>query len=225
MTRHFHRDLEHLHREILDLSSLVEDMIDRAGRALCEGETEAVPELAGMDEQVDRREVQIEEECLKMLALHQPVAIDLRRIATVLKINNDLERIGDLAVNIAERSAALHQRPDFPIPPNVERMVLMATEMVRGALNALVDFDVAAARAICCQDQQMDQMNREAIAELSELMQRRPDLVAPALHCFSAARHLERIADHATNIAEEVIYLVQGEIVRHQHDSASAKIA
>jgi phosphate transport system protein len=216
MTKHFHRDLENLQKEILALSSQVEDMIDSAGRCLFEPNPELVREVTEADKQVDQREVTIEEECLKMLALHQPVAIDLRRIAAVLKINHDLERIGDLAVNIAQRADCLHQRPDFRMPTKLERMARLATSMVHGTLNAFVDSDVDAAREICLRDDEVDDINRKIIDELIALMKEQPAMVEPAMHCFSATRHLERIADHATNIAEDVIYLVQGEIVRHR---------
>ena len=216
MTKHFHRDLENLQKEILSLSSQVEDMIDSAGRCLFEPNRELAREVIEADKQVDQREVMIEEECLKMLALHQPVAIDLRRIAAVLKINHDLERIGDLAVNIVQRADCLHQRPDFRMPAKLERMARLATSMVRGTLNAFVDSDVDAAREICLRDDEVDDINREIIDELIALMKQQPAMVEPAMHCFSATRHLERIADHATNIAEDVIYLVQGEIVRHR---------
>jgi len=191
-------------------------MIDSAGRCLFEPNRELAREVIEADKQVDQREVAIEEECLKMLALHQPVAIDLRRIAAVLKINHDLERIGDLAVSIVQRADCLHQRPDFRMPAKLERMARLATSMVRGTLNAFVDSDVDAAREICLSDDQVDDINREIIDELITLMKQQPAMVEPAMHCFSATRHLERIADHATNIAEDVIYLVQGEIVRHR---------
>ena len=163
MTKHFHRDLENLQKEILSLSSRVEDMIDSAGRCLFEPNRELAREVIEADKQVDQREVSIEEECLKMLALHQPVAIDLRRIAAVLKINHDLERIGDLAVNIVQRADCLHQRPDFRMPAKLERMARLATSMVRGTLNAFVDSDVDAAREICLSDDEVDDINREII--------------------------------------------------------------
>jgi phosphate transport system protein len=216
MTKHFHRDLENLQQEILSLSSLVENMIDSAGRCLFEPNPELAREVIEADKQVDQREVAIEEECLKMLALHQPVAIDLRRIAAALKINHDLERIGDLAVNIVRRADCLHQRPDFGMPEKLERMVRLATRMMRGTLNAFVDSDTDAAREICLRDDEVDDINREIIEQLITLMKQQPAMVEPAMQCFSATRHIERIADHATNIAEDVIYLVQGEIVRHR---------
>jgi phosphate transport system protein len=222
MSKHFHRDLENLNSRLLSLSAMTEEMIDLAGRCLCESGVEVAGEVVRQDKQVDRQEVLIEEECLKMLALHQPVAIDLRRIATVLKINNDLERIGDLAVNIVKRAQCLSDRPDFPVPHRLEQMVRLAASMVRAALNAYVDFDAEMADEVCRRDDQVDELNDQTIRELIDLMKRRPELIEPAMHCFSATRQLERIADHATNVAEDVIYLVQGEIVRHQHSGPAA---
>jgi len=214
--RHLQRDMDSVHREILSLSAMVEEMIDNASRALRSRSAELAEAVIAADKEVDRREVQIEEDVLKMLALHQPVAIDLRRVVTVMKVNNDLERIADLAVNIAKRASNLVHYPEFPIPEILGNMVDMATGMVRGALDSFVNMDSRAARQICGLDDRVDQYNREAIALLIKRMQQDPQTVEPAMHCFSAARHLERIADHATNIAEDVIYLVEGEIARHQ---------
>jgi phosphate transport system protein len=222
MSKHFQRDLDRLHESILSLSAMVEEMIDLAGRAMCDMDQRSLIDLTEMDHQVDQREVAIEEECLKMLALHQPVALDLRRIAAVLKINNDLERIGDLACSIAERATCVRDRPDFPLPVRLERMVALAAEMVRDALNAFVDFDPVTARAVCRRDEAVNQINREIIAELTSLMEQQPRMVAPAMHCFSATRQVERIADHATNIAEDVVYLVEGEIIRHRRPTSFA---
>jgi phosphate transport system protein len=215
MTRHFERDLETLQRELLSLSGAVEQIVNKANRALSERDAELASEVIEADREIDVREVKIEEECLKILALHQPVAIDLRRIATVLKVNNDLERIADLAVNIAERAMVLAEHPEFPIPAGIDTMVGLATKMVHGALDALVALDVEAARRVCLADEEVDDLNRAIISQLLEMMQAQSDAIPAALHCFSAARQLERIADHATNIAEDVIYLVSGEIARH----------
>jgi len=193
-------------------------MIDKATQALNERKYNLADEVVNSDGYVDEHEVHVEEECLKMLALHQPVAVDLRRIATVMKVNNDLERIADLAVSIAQRAQAMSAYPAFPIPDQLPRMVVISTQMVRGSMDALVNLDSAYARRIMAMDNQVDQLNRDIIAELQELMQSQPNLVPAALHCFSAVRHTERIADHATNIAEDVVYLVEGEIVRHRRD-------
>jgi phosphate transport system protein len=221
MSKHLQRDMDNIHRDLLSLSALVEEMIDKATLSLSTGRQELADEVIRSDDAVDQREVKIEEECLKMLALHQPVAIDLRRVATVLKVNNDLERIADLAVNIAERSRNMDEYPDFPIPETLAHMVAMATQMVRSSLDAFVNLDAQAARRIMYMDDDVDRHNREIIAELQTLMQERPDLVPPGLHCFSISRHIERIADHASNIAEDVIYLVEGDIIRHRHSTNS----
>jgi phosphate transport system protein len=206
-----------LNDELLKISSMVEEMIDKATQALIARRVQLADEVVGSDEYVDRHEVHVEEDCLKMLALHQPVAVDLRRIATVLKVNNDLERIADLAVSIAQRAKAMDEFPAFPIPDQLPNIVALSTQMVRGSMDAFVNMDVASARRIMALDATVDQLNRDIIVELQNTMQKRPELVAAALHCFSAVRHVERIADHATNIAEDVVYLVEGDIVRHRH--------
>jgi len=190
-------------------------MVDLACRALRQRDSTLAGSVIEADEEIDRREVEIEEECLKLLALHQPVAVDLRRITTVFKVNSELERIADLGVNIAERAQNLVDRQEFPIPSKLDRMVDVATDMVRGSLDAFVNMDGRAARRICRLDDIVDRYNRQVIDELKRQMMSAPERVDPALHCFSASRHLERIADHATNIAEDVVYLVEGEIARH----------
>jgi phosphate transport system protein len=217
MSKHLQRDIDALNTELLNISSMVEEMIDKATQALADRRFDLADEVVKSDEFVDQHEVHVEEECLKILALHQPVAVDLRRIATVMKVNNDLERIADLAVSIAQRAQAVDEFPAFAIPDRLPRMVVLATEMVRGAMNAFVNMDTAAARRIIAMDRTVDQYNRDIIGEIQTMMQTKPESVPPALHCFSAVRHIERIADHATNIAEDVIYLAEGDIVRHRH--------
>lgn len=217
MSKHLQRDIDGLINRLLTISSMVEEMIDRATLALSERRYDLADQVISTDDMVDTSEVHLEEECLKMLALHQPVAIDLRRIATVLKVNADLERMADLAVSIANRARAIAEHPAFVAPDRLPKMIVLAMQMVRGAMDSFVNLDAAAARRILAMDQQVDQYNSEIITELQTRMQKHPDLVAAALHCFSGVRHIERIADHATNIAEDVIYLVEGEIVRHRH--------
>ena len=195
-------------------------MIRLACRGLCERKLGVSEELARLEPEINRREVQIEEECLKILALHQPVAVDLRRVATVLKANGDLERIADLAVNIGERNEVLAGFPQVKLPPFLERMANHAIEMVRDALDAFVESDVEAARQVRERDDEVDALNRRVIDEVYSVLRTDPGLAEPALHLFSASRHIERIADHATNIAEDVIYLVRGEIARHRRDPA-----
>lgn len=217
MSKHLERDLENLHRQILTLFGMVEQMIDHSTRALVENRLELAESMNVNDKLVNEMEVRIEEDCLKILALHQPVAADLRRICTVLKINIDLERIGDLAKNIAERAQGVHLYPYFPIPELLGTMARQAMQMVRMALDAFVNSDVALAKKVIHCDVAVDNHNREIIKELFALMKTDSSLIEPALHCFSASRHIERIADHAENIAEDVVYLVDGDIVRHKH--------
>lgn len=216
MTKHLDRDMDQLHHDLLSLYTMVEEMIDKAVAALRDGKIDVVEEIAYNDDYVDQQEVRIENECLKMLALHHPVAGDLRRIATVVKVNNDLERIADLAVNIAERAQSVSENAEFRIPEGVDPMVARVTKMVRMALNAFIHLDTAAAYQIIEMDDMVDDLNVKLIEKLVEIMQSDGNLAPAALHCFSAIRHLERIADLATNIAEDVIYLVDGEIVRHR---------
>jgi phosphate transport system protein len=211
--------LEALEHEVLDQSSRVEEMIAKACQALVERRPDIAKEVIASELEINVREVEIEEDCLKILALHQPVAVDLRRTATVLKINTELERIADLAVNIAERTISLAEHPEFEIPAKLERMFVRASDMVHEALDAFVDQDVDAAREVCRRDDEVDDYNRRVIDELLATMRSRSDLVEAALHFFSVCRHVERIGDCATNIAEDVIYLVEGEIARHLYDN------
>jgi phosphate transport system protein len=150
-----------------------------------------------------------------MLALHQPVAIDLRRIIAALKINTDLERMADLAVNIAERALNLTQLPRIAVPDKLLRMTDLTTTMVRQSLDAFVMLDAEQARRVIRFDDEVDRYNREIITELIAHMQQSAELVPALLSFFSGVRHLERIADHATNISEDVVYLIEGEIIRH----------
>lgn len=218
MSIHLHRDMESLQRQVLAQSSLVEEMICKASKAIRRMRPELIAEIREREDLVDDNEVRIEEDCLKILALHQPVARDLRRTAAILKVNNDLERMADLAVNIAERAQCLSSYSGFVVPETLDRMAQAAVAMVKRALDALVNFDVDIAREVCLSDDEVDTLNREVIAEMQEIMRAQPNLIEAALSLFSASRHIERIADHATNIAEDVIYLVEGEIARHKHD-------
>lgn len=220
MAIHLQRDLENLQRDLLVLAKDVEKAVDMAIRALRERNAGLARQVIAGDSQIDQEENHIEEECLKILALHQPVAIDLRRIAAALKINNELERMADLAEDIAERAEHLARFSPVPIPQKLQHMSDLTTTMVRQSLDAFVHLDAPAARRVCGLDDEVDRLNCEIIEELIGRMQESPAMVEPCLSLFSATRHLERIADHATNIAEDVIYLVKGEIVRHRPAAA-----
>ena len=218
MAMHLQRDLEALEQNLLAQSSVVEQMVHRACQSLRELNVDVAREVIASEEMVNMREVEVEEECLKILALHQPVAVDLRRVATVLKINADLERIADLAVNICERTISLSSHPGFEMPAHLEEMAEIAIGMVRDALDAFVGQDVDSARDVCLRDDAVDDLNRQLINDLYAFVESELANVEPAFHFYSASRHVERIADHATNIAEDVIYLVDGEIARHRHE-------
>jgi phosphate transport system protein len=222
MSIHLHRDLDNLQRRILSLASAVEQRVDGAIRALLDWDSSVAQSLLESDLTIDLEENQVEEDCLKILALHQPVAVDLRRVAAVLKINTDLERMGDLAVNIAERALALTQHDEIPIPPTFRQMTDLTNTMVRDSLDAFVNLNVELALRVCRMDDEVDRHNRDIIGRVIQFMKQSPDHVESGLHLFSAARHLERIADHATNIAEDVVYLVEGKIIRH-HPEALGK--
>jgi phosphate transport system protein len=164
--------------------------------------------------------VRIEEECLKILALHQPVAANLRRVMAVMKIGWELERVADVAVNIAERAAVLAGAPEVQVPEKLLHMAQVALDMLRLSLDAFVSLDSRLARDVCRQDDIVDALNREIIDELLMTMKRSPELVEPVMQMFSASRHIERVADHATDIAEDVVYLVEGEIIRHRAEQS-----
>ncbi len=217
MSLHLQRDLESLHHEVLTQAGRVEQMIYDSVSALCQRRYELVSSVLAQDDVVDRKEVQIEEECLKLLALHQPVARDLRHITTILKLNADLERIADLACNIAERAEYLQGFPYFPTPDELSSMAENATEMLRMALDSFVNSDTKAAEKVIQLEARVDQQNRDVIKELEDLLRLDSTQVEPALHVFSAARNIEQVADHAENVAEEVIYMIDGEIIRHKH--------
>jgi phosphate transport system protein len=216
MSIHLTRDLEQLHQHIMAMCAVVEEVVHRAVDELGRPDVAVSQEIVDRDDEVDQWDVRIEEECLKILALHQPVADNLRRVAAVMKIAWELERVADVAVNIAERAAGLAGAPEVHVPEKLNHMAQVALDMLRLSLDAFVAQDSRLARDVCGQDDIVDALNREIIDELLLMMKRSPDLVEPALQLFSASRHVERVADHATNIAEDVVYLVEGDIIRHR---------
>ena len=218
MSIHLTSDLESLHQHIMSMCAVVEEVVHRAVDELSRPDVSVSQQIVDRDDEVDRWDVRIEEECLKILALHQPVAENLRRVAAVMKIAWELERVADVAVNIAERAAGLAGAPQVTVPEKLNHMAQVALDMLRLSLDAFVSQNSQLAREVCLKDDVVDALNREIIAELLETMKCSPDLVDPALQLFLASRHIERVADHATNIAEDVVYLVDGEIIRHSAD-------
>lgn len=215
MTQVFVNEIERLKKQILALSAQVEENVILAVKALRERNEVLARQIEESDEQIDAAEVEVEEEALKILALYQPVAMDLRFLTSVLKINNDLERIGDLAANIAKRARKMCRFPALPIPEEMHQMASLARDMVRDSLNAFVNLDDNLAVQVCKRDETVDQLCRQVFSFVEEQGKANPDHIKYYLHMLTASRNLERIGDHATNIAEDVMYLVRGVIVRH----------
>lgn len=220
MSLHLQRDLDSLKKDILQLGNMVESSINKALVALTERRSELVDDVFENEKLIDLQEVSIEENCLKVLALHQPVAVDLRFIVAILKVNNDLERMGDFAVNVAERAKTLNTQEPISCPAEFIDIVPKAIRsMVRNSLTALVKFDVDMARAVIRMDDEVDEVNRLMYRSLKQLMVKDSSTVERAISLLSCSRYLERIADLTTNIAEDVIFMVEGEVVRHQSTS------
>jgi len=215
MTIHFQRELEKIKKRILSLGAMVEERVRMVIKALETRDGDAAKKIIMSDYEIDEMEVEIEEECLKILALHQPVAIDLRFLTAVIKINNDLERIADEAVNIAERVQVIAKRQRLDVPFNHSLMAEKSEFMLKKSLDAFVNMDADIALRVCTLDDEVDNMMNEAYDVVKHAIGEHPDRVSYLINLLLVSRHLERIADHATNIAEEVIYLVEGEIVRH----------
>lgn len=209
-------ELDHLEKELLTLSAVVEESLHQASKALHDQDVALAGKVIRNDQQINRMEVALEEECLKILALHQPVAHDLRTIVAILKINNDLERIADLSANICERVIAMDEAPPVDSPLEIGVMVLKATEMLGKALDSLVNSDLELAERTLILDEDVDTIHSGNYQLFKDRVRQHPEEVDSLLSYLTISRHLERIADLATNIAEYVIYLNKGTIVRHQ---------
>jgi phosphate transport system protein len=219
MSIHLQREIEKLKKQILSLCAVVEDQVQMAIEAFLRQDVVLASKVELRDTDVDRREVEVEEECLKLLALHQPVATDLRLIVAALKINNDLEQIGDLAVNIARKATVVALEPSLGMPFDIAGMWKKVQAMLNDSLDALVNMDVRLAEAVCIRDDEVDRMKREIRLRVEAVGQRQPSIVNALLNVLAVSRNLERIADYSVNIAQDVIYMVNGTIVRHgKHD-------
>lgn len=215
METHLHREVEQLKTRVLELGGLVEEGLQKAILAVSRRDAVLAETVIRGDLEVDRMEVDIEEDCLQILALYQPVASDLRFIVAVLKLNNDLERIGDLAVNVAQRVKNLDRFAPLEMPFDFGRMAERVQQMLKGSLDALVNLDAQLAREVCAADNEIDAIHRSVYQGVYDGIAKNPELMQPLIATLTIARHLERIADHATNIAEDVIYTVEGQIQRH----------
>ncbi|HVU89962.1 MAG TPA: phosphate signaling complex protein PhoU [Pirellulales bacterium] len=217
MSKHLQHQIEALKQKILLVGTLVEDAIAKAISALVNRNGDLARAIIERDDEIDRMEVDVEEECLKVLALYQPVAADLRFVVAVLKINNDLERMGDLARNIAKRVAYLAAHERVELPAEFRGMAAQAQSMVRRSLDALVNRDTLIARQIRDDDDEVDAVQRIIRDRIQSQMRQSPDKLDLYMRLLSVSRHLERLADMATNVAEDVIYMVEGDIVRHRN--------
>ncbi|RLS70984.1 MAG: phosphate transport system regulatory protein PhoU [Planctomycetota bacterium] len=216
MTRHIDRQIGNLKEKIRRVGTVVEEAISKSISAVINRDVQLAQRVLASDDAIDRMEVEVEEECLKILALYQPVAADLRFVVAVLKINNDLERMGDLAKNIAKRVAQLEGAGPVDLPPEIRTMAMQAEEMVRECLAAVIDADPVLARRIREQDDVVDQARQKVRKRILAGIKEHPENVEVLLRINSITKHIERIADMATNVAEDVIYMVEGDIVRHR---------
>jgi phosphate transport system protein len=216
MAIHMQRDLEKLKKSSLEVGTIVEESISRAISALMRMDRTLAEQVIAGDDEIDRREVQIEEDCLKVLALHQPVARDLRFVVAVLKMNNDLERMGDYAMNIAERVASLSTLKPIVVPQPMIEMSERVQAMVRRTLDAVVESDSILARSVCVSDDEVDELFRQLFGLLLDEIRADVRQLDTWTHLLSVIRYLERIADLATNICQDVIYMVEGDVVRHK---------
>lgn len=216
MAQHLQREIDRLKRNILSLGAAVEEGVRMAVKSVEERNALLARRVIESDHEIDQAEVDLEEDCLKILALHQPVAIDLRFIIAVLKINNDLERIGDLAVNIAERADFLSSYGDVQIPLDLQQIAEKSQFMLKRSLDSLVNLDATLARIVCRTDDEVDAINRDMYEVVRNAIRAHPEHIDVLIQHLSISRYLERIADHATNVAEDVIYMVEGIIPRHR---------
>jgi len=221
MERHFDKSLDHLNRKIIEMGTVAETMIGRAVQALAERRMDMTDEVFALESRINHMQIELDEEALRLLATQQPVAADLRFLVAAMKINGELERIGDQAVNVCESTRILLQQP--PLKPLVilPMMTETAQKMVRESLNAFVTRDTALAKTVIGEDDRVDNFKDQIFRELLTYMMSEPSTIPRAMSLVLISRNLERIGDQATNIAEEVIYMVEGKDVRHPDKTES----
>jgi len=214
----YEEDLRKLREDILYMGGLVEDQIQKAVKSLVDRDSDMANIIIERDHEVNRLDVDIDDLCIRLLALHQPAGRDLRFITTGLKITTDLERIGDMAVNICERALELNEEPQLKPYIDLPRMAQIAEGMIRESLDAFVREDTDLALKVCKDDEQVDQLNSQIFREVISFMIEDPHTVSRAMKISSISKYLERIADHATNIAEMVVFMVKGKSIRHMKE-------
>lgn len=215
MTRHFEIELEELRTTLIRMASLVDEQIENAVKSLLGSDLDLARKVIQSDGKVDEFDNEIDKKCMRIFALTQPVAIDLRLLMAALKINGELERIGDIAVNLAERVESLQPYKGFVNEAGVEQMVLLARKMVRDAIDSFINNDAELARRILEADDQIDEYDARIFRTMLDSMREDSRTVEPGAHTMMLSRHIERLADHATNIAEDVIFLVNAKIIKH----------
>ena len=215
MPKRLQKELEKMKKMILSLGAMVEERVRMAIKAIDFLDGNLANEIIVRDYEIDEHEVDVEEECLKILALHQPVAVDLRFLIAVIKINNELERIGDQAVNIAQRVQNISRRKKLELSFDYHDMAEKAASLLQMSLDSLVNLDLDLAFKVLTLDEEVDEMHREIYDKIKEVMAQKPEYMGYLINFYIISRHLERVGDHSKNIAEEVIYLIEGEIIRH----------
>jgi phosphate transport system protein len=215
MPRHFHEELDQVKEKTLKLGSLVEAMVENAVSSLVDRDSSLAEETIASDRKVDTLEVEINEDCIRLLALQQPAAKDLRFITTAMKITTDLERMADQAVNICQRAIELNEEPQLKPYIDIPIMSQLSQKMMREALDAFVRRDAELARQVIPEDNKVDALKNQIFRELLTFMMEDPRTIPRAIRLILVSRHLERIADHATNVAEMVVFLVEGKNIRH----------
>jgi phosphate transport system protein len=217
MKQHLHEELEQLKKSIALMGGRIEEAIQNAVTALVDRDASLAAEVIAGDQDIDMLELDIEKRCLNILATQQPFAADLRFITAVLRINHDMERMGDLAANIAREARRIAGLNIVYMPLNLDEMISEVRKMVRESLKALLERDTKLAREICRQDDIVDSLDSETSTKLIEIMKNSPENIEAATQLLLAVRHLERIADMATNIAEEVVFMVEGHNIKHHY--------
>jgi phosphate transport system protein len=215
MRRHFEEQLDQLRTNLIKMGSLVDEQIDFSIKALDEGNAELARIVIERDAKVDEFDILIDDQCERIFAVTQPVAVDLRLLMSALKMNNELERIGDIAKNIAERVSSLREHSNLVHRTKIFDMADAARQMVKAAIDSFVNNDPVLARQVCVNDDTVDALDREIFQSLVLEMKNTPENIEPAAHIMILSRHIERLADHATNIAEDVIFLTDAKIIKH----------
>jgi len=216
MSVHLDREIEKIKKMLVHLATIVEENVRKSVLSVSSRNEDLARKIITADDIVDKLEVELEEECLKVLALHQPLAADLRYVIACLKINNDLERIGDLAVNIAQRAIAIAENKEDKVPINFSAIMEKTQQMLSLAIEATIELNPTIANQVCVMEKEIDEFNKEIHNEIIKLIKDKPKKTKYFLHILGVSRQLERIADYATNICEDVIYMIEGKIIRHQ---------